>query len=80
MVLMSMVKTACIGWFLTGAGVAFCAPIEILKEVPADGVVRRGDIVYVDDGKCPAGEVKKIIGGDRQAGVKRQVSCVKRPD
>jgi hypothetical protein len=71
MVLMSMVKTACIGWFLTGAGVAFCAPTEILKEVPAKGTVRRGDIVYVDDGQCPAGQ---------QTGVPRQVSCVKRPD
>ena len=80
MVLMSMVKTVCIGWFLTEAGVAFCAPTKILKEMPAKGVVRRGDIVYVDDGKCPAGQVKTIIGGDQQTGVPRQVSCVKRPD
>ena len=80
MIRSASVHTALAGLLLTAAGVAASAPTEILKEMPADGVVRRGHIVYVDDGKCPAGEVKKIVGGDRQAGVKRQVSCVKRPD
>jgi hypothetical protein len=72
--------TALAGVLLTAAGVAASASTEILREMPAKGVVRHGDIVYVDDGKCPAGQVKKIIGGDLKTGVSRQVTCVKRPD
>lgn len=61
------------------AGTAASAPVEFLKEEPAKGTLRRGDVVYVDDGKCPAGEVKMIVGGNQQAGAPRQVSCVKKP-
>ena len=53
---------------------------EILKEEPANLARRKGQVVYVDDGKCPAGEIKKITGGNQAAGVKRQVECVKRPE
>ncbi len=74
------IRTALAGALFAAAGVAVSAPTEILKEVPAKGTVRRGDVVYVDDGKCPAGQVKKIIGGDQQTGMPRQVTCVKRPD
>ncbi|CAN5707228.1 hypothetical protein BH11PSE13_BH11PSE13_10140 [soil metagenome] len=74
------IRTALAGLLFTAAGVAVSAPTEILKEVPAKGAVPRGDVVYVDDGKCPAGEVKKIIGGDQKTGMPRQVTCVKRPD
>lgn len=63
------------------ASVTACtAPVEILKEVPANGTVRRGDVVFVDDGKCPAGEVKRIVGGNQMTGAPRQVECVKRPE
>lgn len=76
----ALTRTALAGLLLTAVGVSASAPIEYLKEMPATGTVRRGDIVYVDDGKCPAGQVKKIVGGDQKAGVPRQVSCVQRPD
>ena len=52
----------------------------VLKEMPAKGVLRLGEVFYVDDGKCPAGEVTKIVGGNQKAGVARQVECVKRPE
>lgn len=55
------------------------APV-VLKEMPAKGVLRLGEVIYVDDGKCPAGEVTKITGGNQKAGVARQVECVKRPE
>lgn len=64
---------------LAGSAWAAAAPIEVLKEMPATGSVRQGDVVYVDDGRCPPGEVKKIIGGNQKTGVARQVQCVKRP-
>lgn len=47
--------------------------------MPAKGSVRQGDVVYVDDGRCPAGEVRKITGGNQMTGVARKVECVKRP-
>ena len=52
----------------------------ILKQEPAKGVLRVGEVVYVDDGSCPAGEVKKITGGNQKAGKTRLVECVKRPE
>lgn len=58
---------------------AVAAPV-VLKEMPAQGVLRVGEVAYVDDGKCPSGQVKKVIGGSQKAGVARQVECVKRPE
>lgn len=66
--------------FAAGAAGAASAPIEVLKEMPQSGSVRQGDVVYVDDGRCPAGEIKKITGGNQKTGVSRQVVCVKRPE
>ena len=61
-----------------GAG-ARVGAVEILKQMPAKGVLRQGEVVYVDDGECPPGEIKKVIGGGQKSGVARQVECVKRP-
>lgn len=55
------------------------AAVEILKKEPPAGQVRYGKIVYVDDGKCPRGEVKEITGGSREKSIPRKVRCVKRP-
>ena len=52
---------------------------EILKEEPPKYSLPRGKVVYVDDGSCPAGEIKEITGGSRDKGVPRQVRCIKRP-
>lgn len=75
----STVGAALFGVFICGAASAVAAPVEVLKTMPAQGSVRQGDVVYVDDGRCPAGQVKKIIGGNQKTGVARQVECVKRP-
>jgi hypothetical protein len=66
------------GFSLTAAA-ANTAPV-VLKEMPAKGLLRLGEVIYVDDGKCPVGEVKKITGGNQKTGVGRQVECVKRPE
>lgn len=65
--------------FVGGTTWAASTPVEVLKEMPPTGSVRQGDVVYVDDGRCPAGEVKKITGGNQKTGVARQVECVKKP-
>ncbi|RZJ19864.1 MAG: hypothetical protein EOO54_14445 [Haliea sp.] len=52
----------------------------LLKEMPPDRELRQGRSVYVDDGTCPAGEIKQVTGGNRDKGIARRVQCVKRPD
>lgn len=54
--------------------------VQVLKEMPSKGSVRQGEVVYVDDGSCPVGEIRKITGGNQMAGVSRKVECVKRPE
>ncbi len=61
---------------LPGAGHA----VDYLKEVPAPRELRHLQVVYVDDGTCPAGEVKEVTGGDASKGIKRKIRCVKRPE
>jgi len=71
--------TLLLAGFSLAAAAAYTAPV-VLKEMPAKGVLRLGEVIYVDDGKCPVGEVKKITGGNQKTGVGRQVECVKRPE
>jgi hypothetical protein len=63
------------------AGPALAA--QVLKQEPAMGAMREGQVVLVDDGSCPAGQIKKVVGGNhnRAGGTKqivRQSSCVPR--
>jgi hypothetical protein len=51
---------------------------ELLKAEPAPGTLPWKAEALVDDGTCPKGQVKKIIGGNGQ-GIDRKKSCVPRP-
>ena len=47
------------------------------------GALREGQVVLVDDGTCPAGQIKQVIGGNHvEVGgfkqVKRQRRCIPR--
>ncbi|MDY8110172.1 DUF6719 family protein [Fulvimarina sp. 2208YS6-2-32] len=44
---------------------------------PAAGQLKTGQTVLVDDGSCPAGQVKQVTGS--VPGVPRQKACVARP-
>jgi hypothetical protein len=62
-----------------------CAQAAVLKQEPAEGTLKPGKRVLVDDGTCPPGQIKEVIGGgnrnkaDQQiAGKIRQVSCIPR--
>jgi hypothetical protein len=35
-----------------------------------------GDTVLVNDGSCPAGQIKQVTGGNRSKGVARAHQCV----
>ena len=55
----------------------------ILKKEPPMGALKEGQVVIVDDGSCPSGQIKRVIGGNhtRVGGTKnivRQQSCVPR--
>jgi hypothetical protein len=37
---------------------------EVLKKEPQMGALREGQVVLVDDGFCPAGQIKRVTGGN----------------
>ena len=51
----------------------------ILKQEPAKGTLATGKKVLVDDGTCPAGQIKEVSGSQMTAdGVVRTRKCVPR--
>ena len=56
-----------------------CTQNQYLKEDPPPGYLQHEQVVFVDDGTCPAGEIKKLTGGNMQRSIQRQAQCVKRP-
>jgi hypothetical protein len=61
-------------------GSAFAAAV---KQEPALGAMREGQVLFVDDGSCPAGQIKRVVGGNhaKVGGTKQVVrtsSCVPR--
>lgn len=71
------------GLLLVGlvSGCANFAPTHItyLSQDPAPGKLPYGKLAYVDDGQCPDGQVKRLIGGDAKKSIPRHVECVPRP-
>ena len=62
---------------------------RVVKDEPALGDLRGGQFVYVDNGKCPKGQILKVtagvaVGGGRSnsytTGSAREKVCVPRPD
>jgi hypothetical protein len=53
--------------------------VTILPREPDPGELRLGQRVYVDDGSCPAGQVKEVAGANlTSSGVTRVRQCVAR--
>jgi hypothetical protein len=53
--------------------------VTILPREPDPGELRLGQRVYVDDGTCPAGQIKEVAGATLGAsGVVRSRQCVAR--
>jgi hypothetical protein len=40
------------------------ATAQVLKREPAMGKLQEGERVLVDDGTCPSGQIKEVIGGN----------------
>jgi hypothetical protein len=53
--------------------------VTILPREPDSGELRLGQRVYVDDGTCPAGQIKEVAGANlTSSGVARTRQCVAR--
>lgn len=64
---------------LTAAASLLLLAITILPREPGPGDLRLGQRVYVDDGSCPAGQIKEVAGASLTAsGVVRTRQCVAR--
>ena len=46
------------------AGMMIPAAAEVLKREPPMGQLREGQTVLVDDGSCPKGQIKEVVGGN----------------
>ena len=55
--------------FVAGAAWAAPAAVEVLKQMPPKGSVRQGDVVYVDDGRCPRVRSRESLEGTRRQGL-----------
>ncbi|MFT0860183.1 DUF6719 family protein [Ancylobacter sp. G4_0304] len=71
-------KPVPVAFGLLVATVATAGATDILKAEPPAGKLPYLKVVYVDDGSCPAGQIKKLVGGNG-SDVPRKRSCVKRP-
>jgi hypothetical protein len=59
---------------------AFAATV---KQEPPLGAMREGQVLLVDDGSCPKGQIKRVVGGNhvKVGGTKQVVrtsSCIPR--
>jgi hypothetical protein len=68
---------------LVAMGTTVSASAATLKEEPPLGAMREGQVVFVDDGSCPSGQIKRVMGGNHtKAGGTKQIvrtsSCVAR--
>jgi len=52
---------------------------QILKTEPPVGQLPTGASALIDDGTCPDGQIKKIVGGNVTTGQPRLRSCIPRP-
>ena len=61
------------------ASLALLWAVAVLPREPDAGELRLGQRVYVDDGSCPAGQIKEVAGAKLSAsGVTRVRQCVAR--
>jgi hypothetical protein len=72
-----------ISGFLVVGGISSASAATVVKREPPMGAMREGQVVLVDDGSCPAGQIKRVVGGNhtKVGGTKQTVrtsSCVPR--
>jgi hypothetical protein len=78
-----MAKTICFIFGSLVVSVAGSSLAATVKQEPPMGAMREGQILLVDDGSCPAGQIKRVVGGNhtKVGGTKQAIrtsSCVSR--
>jgi hypothetical protein len=78
-----MIKTTRLVAAVAAVGFSSWSSATTLKQEPPMGAMREGQVVLVDDGSCPAGQIKRVVGGNhtKVGGTKQIVrtsSCVPR--
>ena len=64
---------------MMAAAVAAPAAAQVLQREPPMGALREGQRVLVDDGSCPQGKIKEVIGGNHiKAGGSKNVERIRR--
>ncbi|MEM9062154.1 MAG: DUF6719 family protein [Pseudomonadota bacterium] len=58
---------------LTLAG---CETPDIYNEEPPVGALRVGEVILVDDGSCPVGQIKEVRAGNRRLVTPRTRTCI----
>ena len=61
---------------MTALLVATAAQSQVLKSEPASGNLAAGKRVLVDDGTCPAGQIKHVTGGNNLQNIARSTRCI----
>jgi hypothetical protein len=51
---------------------------QVLSREPPSGALSPGTRVLVDDGTCPTGQIKEVIGGNDTRGTRRKRRCIPR--
>jgi peptidoglycan hydrolase-like protein with peptidoglycan-binding domain len=51
----------------------------IVQSEPSSGSLPRGQVILVDDGTCPASQIKEVTGGSGNQRVQRTRRCIPRP-
>ncbi|THD68740.1 MAG: hypothetical protein E7813_09630 [Bradyrhizobium sp.] len=78
-----MIKTTGLIAGVFAVGFSTSSLATTMKQEPPMGAMREGEVVLVDDGSCPAGQIKRVVGGNhtKVGGTKQIVrtsSCVPR--
>ena len=64
---------------LLASALATANAAQVLKQEPPMGKLREGERVRVDNGKCPAGQIQEVTGGNHiKVGGKKQIERSRR--
>lgn len=75
---MTFVRALCLSGFISVALVGAATAQTVGREQDI-GDLRLGQRVFVDDGTCPAGQIKQVRGAKMtESGVTRTATCVPR--
>lgn len=56
----------CVAAMAFAASSASWAQTSVLTQEPPAGTLKTGEIVYVDDGSCPKGQIKQVAGAQNR--------------